>query len=154
MGLKEEYKEARDWVEKDLKLDQNKDVNLFECTIRVLGGLISTYWLSGKDPMYLEKARDLGDRLMPEFNKKSGVPFSDVNIGTGNSHKPKWGSDSSTSEVTTIQLEFRELSRITGDPKYDDAVTQVMEHVRGLPKKVRAGTFFFVFFWGVCVCFV
>jgi hypothetical protein len=46
------------------------------------------------------------------------VPYSDVNIGTLHAHKPKWGPDSSTSEVTTIQLEFRELSRITKDPKY------------------------------------
>jgi hypothetical protein len=37
-------------------------------------------------------------------------------------------------KVTTIQLEFRELSRVTGDPKYAAAVDEVMEHVRGLPK--------------------
>jgi mannosyl-oligosaccharide alpha-1,2-mannosidase len=133
--VRADYEEARNWVATEMNLSQDKDVNLFECTIRVLGGLLSTYWLSGKDEMYLEKARDLGDRLMFAFNPKSGVPFSDVNIGTHKAHKPQWGSDSSTSEVTTIQLEFRELSRITGDKKYDEAVTNVMEHVRGLPKK-------------------
>lgn len=120
-------------VTKEMQLDQDKDVNLFECTIRVLGGLLSTYALS-KDQIFLDKAVDLGDRLMYAFNPKSGVPYSDVNIGTHRAHKPKWGPDSSTSEVTTIQLEFRELSRLTGDPKYDDAVTLVMDHVRALPK--------------------
>eukprot|EP00039_Didymoeca_costata_P019683 m.338531 g.338531 ORF g.338531 m.338531 type:complete len:619 (-) comp18457_c0_seq1:83-1939(-) len=135
MGMKEEFNEARDWIEHSLKLDQNVDVNLFECTIRVLGGFLSTYWLNGKDPLFLEKARDLGDRLMFAFNQNSGIPFSDVNLGTHNAHKPRWGPDSSTSEVTTIQLEFRELTKLTGDPKYDEAVTKVMEKVRALPKK-------------------
>ena len=41
---------------------------------------------------------------------------------------------SSTSEVTTIQLEFRDLSRVTGNPKYEDAVSRVSKHVHGLPK--------------------
>jgi len=134
MGLQPEYTEARDWVANSLNLNQNVDVNLFECTIRVLGGLLSAYSLSGKDQMYLDKAKDLGDRLLFAFNKDSGVPFSDVNLATHAAHKPKWGSDSSTSEVTTIQLEFRELSRLTGDPKYDDAVTAVMLHIKKLPK--------------------
>ena len=35
-----------------------KDVNLFETTIRVLGGLLSTYHLS-KEKIYLDKAVDL-----------------------------------------------------------------------------------------------
>ena len=61
---------------------------------------------------------DLGDRLLPAFSSKSAVPFSDVNLKSGRAHAPGWGPDSSTSEVTTIQLEFRELSRVTGDEKY------------------------------------
>ena len=63
--------------------------------------------------------KDLGDRLMYAFNAKSQVPYSDVNLKTHNAHAPRWGPDSSTSEVTTIQLEFRDLSRITGDHKYE-----------------------------------
>ena len=62
MDLKEEFQEAREWVRAHLRLDVNKDVNLFETTIRVLGGLLSTFHLS-KDKLFLEKAEDLGDRL-------------------------------------------------------------------------------------------
>ena len=58
MNLKEEFKEARNWVEEDLSFNVNKDVNLFETTIRVLGGLLSTYHLSG-DKIFLDKAIDL-----------------------------------------------------------------------------------------------
>lgn len=50
-----EYEEAREWVEKNLHFDVNRDVNLFEVTIRVLGGLLSIYHLSG-DKMFLKKA--------------------------------------------------------------------------------------------------
>lgn len=65
------------------------------------------------------KKVELGDRLLPCFNSKSKVPYSDVNLLSGTAHAPRWGPDSSTSEVTTIQLEFRDLSMITGDPKYE-----------------------------------
>lgn len=61
MGLKEEYVEARVWVEDNLKFTTDKDVNLFETTIRVLGGLLSTYHLS-QDQIFLDKAVDLADR--------------------------------------------------------------------------------------------
>ncbi len=61
---------------------------------------------------------EAGDGLMPAFKSGSPVPYSDVNLKSGSAHPPRWGPDSSTSEVTTIQLEFRELSRLTGDSKY------------------------------------
>ena len=38
-----------------MNLDVNRDVNLFETTIRVLGGLLSAYHLS-KDEIFLDKA--------------------------------------------------------------------------------------------------
>lgn len=50
-----EFAEARKWVETELSFSKNVDVNLFESTIRILGGLLSTYHLSG-DTLFLEKA--------------------------------------------------------------------------------------------------
>lgn len=44
-----EYEEARDFVANSLTFDKDKDVNLFEITIRVLGGLLSAYHLTGDD---------------------------------------------------------------------------------------------------------
>ncbi|XP_049460203.1 endoplasmic reticulum mannosyl-oligosaccharide 1,2-alpha-mannosidase [Epinephelus fuscoguttatus] len=134
LGLKEEFAEAKDWVEKELSFDKNVDVNLFETTIRVLGGLLSTYHLTG-DQLFLEKAKDLGSRMMPAFKTPSKIPFSDVNIGKGTAHPPRWTSDSTLAEVTSIQLEFRELSRLTQDPQYQDVVNEVMKLVHKLPGK-------------------
>lgn len=50
-----EFAEAREWVATELSFDKNVDVNLFESTIRILGGLLSTYHLTG-DSVFLEKA--------------------------------------------------------------------------------------------------
>ena len=49
-------------------------------------------------------------------------------------HAPKWSTDSSTSEVATIQLEMRDLSRSTGDQKYEEASERVTSHIHSLPK--------------------
>ena len=71
-----------------------QDVNLFETTIRVLGGLLSAFHLSG-DNIFLEKAKDLGNRLMGAFSSSSGIPYSDVNLKSTRGHAPKWSPDSS-----------------------------------------------------------
>lgn len=61
----------------------------------------------------------MGDLLLPAFNSGSGIPYSDVNLYTHHAHAPGWGPDSSVSEVATVQIEFKDLSRLTGDPKYE-----------------------------------
>ncbi|XP_047624985.1 endoplasmic reticulum mannosyl-oligosaccharide 1,2-alpha-mannosidase isoform X2 [Phacochoerus africanus] len=134
LGLKKEFAEAREWVSEKLWFQKNVDVNLFESTIRILGGLLSAFHLSGDD-LFLEKAEDFGNRLMPAFQTPSKIPYSDVNIGTGVAHPPRWTSDSTVAEVTSIQLEFRELSRLTGNKKFREAVEQVARHVHSLSGK-------------------
>ena len=61
MGLETELQEARQWVEHGLDLAQNRNVNLFEVSIRVLGGLLSAYHLT-RDELYLDKAVRTGDQ--------------------------------------------------------------------------------------------
>ncbi|PWA18363.1 hypothetical protein CCH79_00009985 [Gambusia affinis] len=135
LELKQEFEEAREWVASELTFNKNVDVNLFETTIRILGGLLSTYHLTG-DNLFLDKAKDVGSRLMPAFNTQSKIPYSDVNIGKGTAHPPRWTSDSTVAEVTSIQLEFRELSRLTQDPQYQAAVAEVMNQVHKLEGKL------------------
>ena len=55
MGLSDEFDEARNWVEQEMVVGVDKDVNLFETTIRVLGGLLSTYHLT-QDQLFLDRA--------------------------------------------------------------------------------------------------
>ncbi|XP_006109433.3 endoplasmic reticulum mannosyl-oligosaccharide 1,2-alpha-mannosidase, partial [Myotis lucifugus] len=134
LGLKKEFGEARRWVSEKLQFQKDVDVNLFESTIRILGGLLSAYHLTG-DALFLQKAEDFGNRLMPAFRTPSKIPYSDVNIGTGVAHPPWWTSDSTVAEVTSIQLEFRELSRLTGVQKFQEAAEEVTRHVHSLSGK-------------------
>ncbi|XP_023687300.2 endoplasmic reticulum mannosyl-oligosaccharide 1,2-alpha-mannosidase isoform X1 [Paramormyrops kingsleyae] len=134
LGLKEEFEEAKKWVATKLNFSKNVDVNLFETTIRVLGGLLSTYHLTG-DRLFFDKAKEIGTRLMPAFKTPSKIPYSDVNIGQGKARPPRWTSDSTVAEVTSIQLEFRELSRLTQDPQFQNAVDEVMKIVHRLDGK-------------------
>lgn len=50
----------------NLTFQKGVTVSFFEITIRVLGGLVSAYDLSG-DLVFLRKAKDLADRLLPVF---------------------------------------------------------------------------------------
>lgn len=67
MNVKEEYQEARNWVANELHIDKAGDVNLFESTIRILGGLLSIYHLTD-DKMYLDKAVCMHLVLLTSFS--------------------------------------------------------------------------------------
>lgn len=47
------------------------------------------------------------------------MPYSDVNLRNRVAHGPSWSPDSTTSEVSTVQLEFRDLSRLTKNPIFE-----------------------------------
>ena len=113
MGLKEEYALARKWVAEDLDLTQDTDVNLFETTIRVLGGLLSAFHLSGGDSLYRDKAVQLAERLLPAFQSPSGIPFSDVNLGTGKAQPPKWTTQVRPNRTVSTRS-LREISTQVG----------------------------------------
>lgn len=74
MGAEAEVLAARDWVAHNMTCAQDHDnTNLFETTIRILGGLLSAFHLSGGDSLYLLRALELGLRLLPAFNSTSGL---------------------------------------------------------------------------------
>lgn len=54
-----------------------------------MGGLLSAFDLSG-DKMFLEKATDIADRLLPAWNTSTGIPFNIINLAHGNAHNPGW----------------------------------------------------------------
>ncbi|BFZ63436.1 mannosyl-oligosaccharide alpha-1,2-mannosidase [Saitoella coloradoensis] len=132
MDLGEVVGEGRDWIKANLTWEQDAEVNVFETTIRMLGGLLSAHFLSAGsgETVYLEKAIDLGDRLIGAYESQSGIPYASVNLKTGKgivSHAD--GGASSTAEVATLQLEMKYLSHLTGDPKYWDASQKVIQRI-------------------------
>ena len=94
-------------------------------TIRVLGGLLSSYHLSGNDPLYLQKATDLGDRILGAFNSPSGLPWPNVDLMSSQG-LPEESGVVSLSEVSTLQLELRYLSQLTGNYKYWEKGEEVL----------------------------
>lgn len=133
MDLKEQFDEAADWVSQSLKFDHPAPVSFFEITIRALGGLLSAHALSGR-PIFLQKARELGDKLLKAFNGQTGFPFTQLNLRTGEGKKG-WYSGVVLAEAGTVQLEFRYLSQQSNDPKYaaagDRAMRQILQAENG-----------------------
>ncbi|KAJ4894195.1 hypothetical protein Rs2_20989 [Raphanus sativus] len=126
MGLDEQFQKAREWVATSLDFDKDYDASMFETTIRVVGGLLSSYDLSG-DKIFLDKAKDIADRLLPAWDTPSGIPYNFINLRHGNAHNPTWaGGDSILADSGTEQLEFIALSQRTGDPKYQQKVEKVI----------------------------
>src|SRR5215475_13765692 len=108
MGLEDEAAKARALIAEKLSFDQDVAVKNFEITIRLLGGLLSGYQMTG-DPRLLRLAEDLGKRLLPAFNSPTGMPYMYVNLKTGKTR----GARSNPAEIGTLILEFGTLAKLT-----------------------------------------
>jgi mannosidase alpha-like ER degradation enhancer 2 len=113
MGFEEEADSTREYIVKHLSFEQDVYVKNFEFTIRLLGGLLSSFQLTN-DKRLLALAKDLGDRLLPAFESPTGMPYVYVNLKTGAVRD----SLSNPAEIGTLLLEFGTLSKLTGDAKY------------------------------------
>ncbi|KAJ3801097.1 glycoside hydrolase [Lentinula aff. detonsa] len=118
MGLEPEYQRARSWIDKKLNFDQTGEFSTFETSIRVLGGLLSTYYLTS-DRLFLTRAVDLADRLITVFDTESGLPLPSVDLKNRKGVADKYAVDRvSTAEAATLQLEFRYLAELTKNDTY------------------------------------
>ena len=113
MHLDSEAERARSLIVNDLSFDRDIYVKNFEITIRLLGGLLSSYQLTG-DERLLGLAEDLGNRLLPAFNSPTGLPYVYVNLRTGQTRGPV----TNPAETGTLLLEFGTLSKLTGRPVF------------------------------------
>ncbi|GAA5825216.1 hypothetical protein JCM10212_002960, partial [Sporobolomyces blumeae] len=100
-------------------------VPLFETTIRYLGGLLSAYDLSGGDPLMLERARELGDWLLPSLATMYGLAVPRYAIGSNPNGGPI--GRAVLAEVGSLTLELTKLSMITGDETYYKAAQRTMD---------------------------
>jgi len=127
MGMKEEFYRARDWVKTRLNHNIDRDCSVFETTIRSLGGLLSAYDWS-QDEAFLDQAKDLGARLFKAFDTTTGFPTQAVNMRTGGKASAGWlGRNIILSEFTSVQLEFRNLARFSGNRDYKTKTEKIFE---------------------------
>lgn len=132
MGFITEFEKGVEWTANHLAFDYDETVSVFETNIRVLGGLLSAHLLA-TDPLspahlkgytgkLLELAHDLGERLLPAFVTRTGIPYGAVNLVHGVAENETTVTSSATSG--TLLLEFVTLSRLTGDPRFEDVARQ------------------------------
>ena len=121
MGMDEEAAATRAYIVEHLSFDKDIDVQNFEITIRILGGLITNYQLTG-DKRLLSLAEDLGRRLLPVFESPTGMPYRYVNLKTGKVRNPV----SNPAETGTLLLEFGALSKLTGNPVFYDKAKRAL----------------------------
>jgi|SRR5947209_5166556 len=113
MHLDAEAARARSLIVNNLSFDRDIYVKNFEVTIRLLGGLLSSYQLTG-DKRLLNLAEDLGKRLLPVFNSPTGLPYVYVNLRTGQTRD----AVTNPAATDTLLLEFGILSKLTSRPVF------------------------------------
>lgn len=115
MGLTDEAEKAKSLIIQKLSFDRDVPVKNFEVTIRLLGGLLSGFEVTG-DQRLLLLAAELGTRLLPVFDSPTGMPYMFVNLKTGKTS----GARSNPAEIGTLVLEFGTLARLTNRPIFFD----------------------------------
>jgi Glycosyl hydrolase family 47 len=121
MGLKDEFATTHHYIVENLSFDKDISVQNFEVTIRLLGGLLTNYQLTG-DKRFLNLAEDLGTRLLPVFESPTGMPYRYVNLRT----KAVRGPVSNPAETGTLLIEFGTLSKLTGKPIFYDKAKRAL----------------------------
>ncbi|KAJ2900790.1 glycoside hydrolase family 47 protein [Zalerion maritima] len=125
MDMKEEFYHAvREVALIDWADERFLACNIFETTIRYLGGLLSAYDLSGL-PVLLNKARDLGDMLLVAFDTPNRIPSYWFNYDNARQGTQTAGLNQGSASATSLCLEFTRLAQLTGKDKYYDAVHRV-----------------------------
>jgi len=128
-----EFRKGVEWVTQNVHFDADLNVNVFESTIRVLGGLLSAHFFASDtklalvphyDGELLTKARELADRLYPAFDTPTGIPVGTINLKHG---VPEGESrEANTAGATSLILEWGLLSELTGDAKYMEVAKKAL----------------------------
>uniref|UniRef100_A0A0E0CRA6 alpha-1,2-Mannosidase n=1 Tax=Oryza meridionalis TaxID=40149 RepID=A0A0E0CRA6_9ORYZ len=134
LGNLTEFERGVLWLSENLTFDVDARINLFECNIRLLGGLISGHILAKehsshlKDGPYqdqlLHLAENLGSRFLPAFETPTGLPYAWINLKYGVMENET--TETSTSGCGSLILEMGALSRLTGDSRYEAAALRAL----------------------------
>ncbi|KAI4145266.1 MAG: hypothetical protein LQ341_002434 [Variospora aurantia] len=130
MGLIEDFEAAIEAIKEiDLSKVKLQLLNVFETTIRYLGGLLGAYDLSGgRYPILLDKAKEVGDFLYGAFDTPNRLPVTRWDWEAARKGTEQEASDVALlAEVGSLTLEFTRLAQLTNDDKYFDAVQRISD---------------------------
>ncbi|XP_055009162.1 ER degradation-enhancing alpha-mannosidase-like protein 3 [Boleophthalmus pectinirostris] len=137
----DEFEEAVRKAVRDVRLDNDVVVSVFETNIRVLGGLLGAHIMAdlfrqrGERMLWyrdelLHMAKDLGHRLLPAFNTTSGLPYPKINLRYGVLNplsRIGTETDTCTACAGTMILEFAALSRLSGDSVFEKHARKALD---------------------------
>lgn len=135
MGNFSEFRRVVDHLTTKVSFDKDINVSVFETNIRIVGGLLSAHLLSHKagielDAWYpcngplLRLAEKVARKLLPAFDTKTGMPYGTVNLKYGVPEGET--SVTCTAGIGTFIVEFGALSRLTGDPIYEEVAMNAL----------------------------
>ncbi|XP_075503394.1 alpha-mannosidase I MNS5 [Primulina tabacum] len=134
LGNDTEFGRAVHWLSENLTFDVDARINLFECNIRVLGGLVSAHILATDSTnrltggtytnQLLVLAEELGQRFLPAFDTPTGLPYAWINLKYGVMENEI--TETSTSGCGSLILEMGALSHLTGDSRFESAALRAL----------------------------
>ncbi|KAH8892264.1 glycosyl hydrolase family 47 protein [Thozetella sp. PMI_491] len=139
MGLREEFDLAVDAIHQQISFNTTtaSEISVFETSIRLLGGLLSAYDLSG-DQRLLSKARDVGDMLDMAFDTPSRIPSPRWDIHAAARGVVQPAPDFMLlAELGSYTMEFTRLSLLTKDPKYYESVARITDLLHETQMKTK-----------------
>jgi mannosyl-oligosaccharide alpha-1,2-mannosidase len=131
MGLRKEFDQAVSAATNvSFETSSLGQINVFETTIRYLGGFLAAYDLSG-DQRLLLKAREVGDMLYVAFDTPNRMPITRWDFKQATEGRKQEASPSTLiAEIGSLCMEFTRLSLVTGNPKWFDASERIMLELR------------------------
>ncbi|ELR03703.1 hypothetical protein VC83_06042 [Pseudogymnoascus destructans] len=130
MGLEEDFAEAVESLDQlDFSYTEATTINVFETTIRYLGGFLAAYDISErKFPKLLVKAVEVAELLMSSFDTPNHMPVVRWNwLEYVNGEAQVAPFNMVVAELGSLSLEFTRLSQLTKNPKYYDAVQRISD---------------------------
>ena len=142
MGMYEEFEHA---VEAVMDIDFSPEsatkgtINMFEITIRYLGGLIAAYDLTEcKDQRLLEIAVKLGDMIYASYDTENRMPITRWDPRKATSGKKQFAAQNGIlAEMSSSSLEFTRLSQLTGDMRWYDASSRIIKEMEDQVSKTK-----------------
>lgn len=131
MGFDAEADRIENFVIDSLNFDKDIFVKVFEVNIRILGGLLNIYEMSGNKNV-LQKAQDFADKLVPAFNSPTGLPYYYINLKTGATK----GKIVNVAEAGSYLFEFGILSYYTENPKYYQVAKRATKQIYSMRSKL------------------
>jgi mannosidase alpha-like ER degradation enhancer 2 len=153
LGNYSEFRRVTEYIVANMDFDRDINVSVFETNIRIVGGLLSAHLLSHKAGVELEPgfpcngpllrmAEKVARKLLPAFDTKTGMPygtgeiknisiklslnFKIISVNLKHGVPQDETSVTCTAGIGTFVIEFGTLSRLTGDPVYEEVAINAL----------------------------